>query len=211
MTLLAKAHESGIPFNGPEEGVDTPQLRALLRRAASSAVVLLKNEKSLLPLSLADKPLKKIAVIGPNAKTAFASGGGSANLLASWKVSPLQGIHNALHDAGLEGKVDVQYAVGGQTHQLLPLLDGYMSMPEEGKQQGGGDVKFWGGSEAEKVAFVEFWNEEPAEGDWVQDVNTKAGRKADWTTPTGSSYCFLMDGIVSSSFPSSESCVFTNP
>lgn len=155
--------------------------------------MLLKNDKNLLPLSL-DKKIKKIAVIGPNAKTAFASGGGSANLLASWKVSPLQGILNAITESGED--VQVQYAVGGQTHTLLPLLDGYMSMPEEAKKKGGGDDRYWGGKEEEKVAFVEFWNEEPAEG-WIGDVTVQGGRVCDWSTPTGSSYCFLMDGIVS--------------
>lgn len=164
--------------------------------------MLLKNDKNLLPLSISGekKTIKKIAVIGPNAKTAFASGGGSANLLASWKVSPLQGILNAISSSDQGKDIQVEYAVGGQTHTLLPLLDGYIQMPEEAKKSGGGDDKYWGGKEEDKVAFVEFWNEEPAEG-WVADPTLKGeGRvkKSDWATPTGSSYCFLMDGIVSS-------------
>lgn len=166
--------------------------------------MLLKNDKKLLPLSLSGlagekKPIKKIAVIGPNAKTAFASGGGSANLLASWKVSPLQGILNVISASDQGKNVQVEYAVGGQTHTLLPLLDGYIEMPEEAKKSGEGDDKYWGGKEEDKVAFVEFWNEEPAEG-WVADPTIRGERKvrkSDWATPTGSSYCFLMDGIVS--------------
>ena len=45
--------------------VDLPASRALARRAAREAAVLLKNEGGLLPLSL--KALKSIAVVGPNA------------------------------------------------------------------------------------------------------------------------------------------------
>ena len=168
LELLKHAHASGIPFDGPEDGVDTPQLRSLLRRAAASATVLLKNDRSLLPLS---NSIKSIAVIGPNAKQAFTSGGGSARLLETYSVSPLEGIRVAAKEIGAE----VRYTVGATSHKYLPVLDGYM------KYEGGNG------------ALVEFWNHEPVDG-WVNQL--KDGEKCVWSTPTRGSNCFLMDGIV---------------
>ncbi|KAA1473453.1 glycoside hydrolase family 3 protein [Dentipellis sp. KUC8613] len=171
LELLKRAHASGIPFNGPEEGVDTPELRALLRRAASDATVLLKNDTSLLPLK---SGIKSIAVIGPNAKQAFTSGGGSARLLETYRVSPLEGIKAAAKEIGAE----VQYTVGAMTHKYLPVLDGYIHYEgPEGKGEG---------------AFLEFWNEEPAKA-WLASL--VLGEKPVWTTPTRGSFCNLMDGV----------------
>ncbi|MCX7800758.1 MAG: glycoside hydrolase family 3 C-terminal domain-containing protein [Fimbriimonadales bacterium] len=57
--------EERVPYAGiPESVVDSPEHRALARRAAREAIVLLKNEASLLPLP---KTLKKIVVTGPTA------------------------------------------------------------------------------------------------------------------------------------------------
>lgn len=54
-----------VPYSRiPLEANDSPAHRALAARAARESVVLLKNEKNLLPLN---KGVKKIAVIGPNA------------------------------------------------------------------------------------------------------------------------------------------------
>ncbi|ETW83697.1 glycoside hydrolase family 3 protein [Heterobasidion irregulare TC 32-1] len=177
LELLKRAHASGIPFDGPEDGVDTPQLRSLLRRAAASAIVLLKNDRSLLPLS---GSIKSIAVIGPNAKQAFTSGGGSARLLETYSVSPLEGIRVAAKELGAE----VRYTVGATSHKYLPVLDGYM------KYEGGNG------------ALVEFWNYEPLDG-WVNQL--KDGEKCVWSTPTRGSNCFLIDGIYSASFIPDES------
>ncbi|KAI0048714.1 glycoside hydrolase family 3 protein [Auriscalpium vulgare] len=166
--LVERATASGIPFDGPENGVDTPELRALLRRAAADATVLLKNDKSILPLDTSS--LTKIAVIGPNAKQAFTSGGGSARLLETYNVNPLEGIRAAVKNA----TVEVAYTVGATTHKYLPLLDGYL-------KHGGEDG-----------ALVEFWNEEPVAG-W--EGNLKDGAPAVWSTPTRGSNCAFMDGI----------------
>ncbi|KAI0034128.1 glycoside hydrolase family 3 protein [Vararia minispora EC-137] len=167
LELVKRAHASGIPFDGPEQGVDTPELRSLLRRAAADAVVLLKNDKGILPLK---DSTKTITVIGPNAKQAFTSGGGSARLLETYQVSPLEGITSAANAIGAE----VKYAVGAHTHNFLPLLDPYISY--DGK----------------KGALVEFWNDPPS-AEWLE--KSTEGKDAVWSTPTLSSSCFLMDGI----------------
>ncbi|KAL1659725.1 glycoside hydrolase family 3 protein [Schizophyllum commune] len=170
--LLKRAYASGIPFDGPEEGLDTPEVRALLRRASADATVLLKNDKGVLPL----KPsTKSIAVIGPNAKYAMTSGGGSARLLSTYTISPLEGIEGEAKKIGAE----VRYKIGATSHKYLPLLDGYI------KQANG-----------EPGALVEFWNEEPSEDFTSVQANLASSVKpAVWSTPTKSTTCFLMDGI----------------
>lgn len=163
--------EGGIPFDGPEESLDTPEVRALLRKAAADATVLLKNEKGLLPLS---PNTHKIALIGPNAKFPVVSGGGSASLRPTYAVSPLEAITNAAKEIGAE----VQYSVGAHTHQYLPLMDPYLS------------------HESGQAAFFEFWNKEPS-SDWLStspDFGAKLP-EVDYTTPTYTAYCFLADGV----------------
>lgn len=67
---------------------DTPPHRALAREAAIKGSVLLKNDRSLLPLS---KDIRTIAVIGPNADMAQ-TGDYSAKAAAGQLVTVLQGI-----------------------------------------------------------------------------------------------------------------------
>ncbi|KIP12792.1 glycoside hydrolase family 3 protein [Phlebiopsis gigantea 11061_1 CR5-6] len=170
--LLQHAYDSGIPFDAPEQTLDTPQVRSLLRKASADAVVLLKNENRVLPIK-SDK--RKIAVIGPNAKYAVTSGGGSAALLSTYTVSPLEGITAAAKEIGAE----VKYTVGSLSHQYLPVIDPYIS-------HGGKD----------KTAFFEFWNESPTE-DFLStspDFSNQLPPCA-WSTKTNSGQCFLADGI----------------
>lgn len=103
--------KSGIPENGPEATNDTPETRAFLQKIAAEAIVLLKNEDELLPLKKSDK----IAVIGPNAKIAAISGGGSASLYGISSVTPFDGITKIL------GK-EPEYSVGCYAHKSLPSL-----------------------------------------------------------------------------------------
>ncbi|KAJ3796785.1 glycoside hydrolase family 3 protein [Lentinula aff. detonsa] len=175
LELLQKAYASGIPFNAPEEGVDTPELRKLLREAAADSIVLLKNEKNLLPLTSESK-VRSIAVIGPNAKYAFSSGGGSARLLESYTVTPLHGIEAGAKELGL----DVKFALGATTHKLNPLLDPYITL-----RDGSG-----------KGALLEFWNESPADGFATTQTNLTDGLKpCVWSCTTKVSNCVLLDGI----------------
>jgi beta-glucosidase len=75
--------------------------------AARKAVVLLKNDKSFLPLR--KEKIKTIAVIGPDADVAVPSGGGSSIVTPFNAISPLAGIRNA---AGND--IRVTSAVGGE-------------------------------------------------------------------------------------------------
>lgn len=85
--------------------IDTAEQRAVARKAATESLVLLKNERGLLPLA-AGKP-RSIAVIGPNAAVARPGGGGSSRVTSKYTVSPLDGIREA---AGPQ--TPVNYALG---------------------------------------------------------------------------------------------------
>ncbi len=73
---------------------DRPEHRALAREAAVAATVLLSNDGAVLPLDPA--PLRRVAVIGPNAARAQIMGGGSANLPAHYLRSPLDALRDRL-------------------------------------------------------------------------------------------------------------------
>ena len=96
-----------------ERADDRPEHRALIRRAGAEAMVLLKND-GLLPLA----GTGKIAVIGPNAKTAQIMGGGSAQLNPHYRVSPWDGLVAAL------GEERLSYAAGATNHRFEPVLRG---------------------------------------------------------------------------------------
>jgi beta-glucosidase len=96
---------SGI-YDHPHTGggqIDTPEERAVARKAADEGMVLLKNEAALLPLDTAK--LHSIAVIGPNAAVVRA-GGGSSMVYARNEIAPLEGIRERARG------VTVNYAEG---------------------------------------------------------------------------------------------------
>lgn len=112
LELVKWCARSGLPDHGPEDADNnTPATRALLNQIAAEAVVLLKNEESILPL----KKDEKIAVIGPNAKFAAYCGGGSAALSSYYTTTPFDSIAKKL------GK-DPEYTVGCYAHSRLPSL-----------------------------------------------------------------------------------------
>jgi beta-glucosidase len=84
---------------------DTPAHRKLTRDAARDSIVLLKDERALLPLDV--NKLRSIAVIGPNAAVARLGGGGSARVVPPYSVSPLEGIRQRVGD-----RFRVEYAPG---------------------------------------------------------------------------------------------------
>lgn len=79
------------------------------RRIADEGIVLLKNEKNILPL----KPGKHILVVGENATKMMTVGGGSSSLKAQHEVLPLDGLRAALPDA------------------IIDYAKGYFSDPKE--------------------------------------------------------------------------------
>ncbi|KAG8986365.1 hypothetical protein FRB90_004056 [Tulasnella sp. 427] len=89
---------------------------SLMRKVSAQSIVLLKNEGDVLPLER--ETLKKIAIIGPNAKAMVASGGGSASLRCAYVVTPYEGITSMLPE-----DVEVVYHEGCAAYRQLPVLD----------------------------------------------------------------------------------------
>jgi len=81
-----------------------PECQQIALDVARKAVVLLKNENGVLPVS---KDVKKIAVIGQNAVLKVQSGGMGAGVKALYEVTPLEGITRR---AGAD--IEVVYAPG---------------------------------------------------------------------------------------------------
>jgi beta-glucosidase len=83
-----------LDSDGTEHSRDSEEEKALMRKIAGESITLLKNKDATLPLQAHN--LKKIAIIGGNAKRSVYSGGGSATLKPSYFVTPYDGIVNAL-------------------------------------------------------------------------------------------------------------------
>ncbi|MBF2709493.1 beta-glucosidase [Flavobacterium soyangense] len=85
--------------------INTKEHQQVAYRSAVEAIVLLKNEKELLPLKM--NTLKSIAIIGDNATRKHCSGGFSSEIKALYEVTPLQAI------TGKYGKsIQINYAQG---------------------------------------------------------------------------------------------------
>ncbi|KAG6865876.1 hypothetical protein C0991_010957 [Blastosporella zonata] len=91
--------------DGIERTRDTPKGRKFCRKLAADGIVLLKNDNNLLPLDTCH--VKRLAVIGPNAKERIISGGGSAALKAIYVVTPFEGV-----TTGAPEGLSVEYEVG---------------------------------------------------------------------------------------------------
>ncbi|MFB3779120.1 MAG: glycoside hydrolase family 3 C-terminal domain-containing protein [Bryobacteraceae bacterium] len=91
---------------------DSAEHRQLARIAAREAIVLLKNQNGLLPLS---SSVRRIAVIGPSADDPVALLG-NYNGISSKQVTPLEGIAQRFSSAS------VQYALGATYTATTPAL-----------------------------------------------------------------------------------------
>jgi beta-glucosidase len=103
--------------------------RRLALEAARESVVLLKNERKVLPLDRTK--IRTVAVIGPDAYPAVPAGGGSARVEPFVAVSLLEGLATALAPAAT-----VLY------HRGLPTLGELMEATEIRTQETGGEPGF---------------------------------------------------------------------
>ncbi|KXJ93549.1 family 3 glycoside hydrolase [Microdochium bolleyi] len=101
------------PETPPEQAIDKPEVRSLIRETAGHGAVLLKNDHGILPLSKDKVKGKKIAVLGL-AKTALAHGGGSASVNAHYKITPWDALQSALGDSA-----ELSFSPAFHTQRLL--------------------------------------------------------------------------------------------
>lgn len=84
---------------------NTREHQQAVLEVAEESMILLKNEKKVLPLQR--RKIRKLAVIGKNAEKIHSNGGGSAEIKALYEISPLMGICKYLG-----GNTQVVYAKG---------------------------------------------------------------------------------------------------
>ncbi|EEU48977.1 uncharacterized protein NECHADRAFT_105864 [Fusarium vanettenii 77-13-4] len=111
--------------------------RELLRRAATSGAVMLKNEGQALPLQL-DNGISKIAVVGPNAERVVAGGGGSSYIKAPYWTSVL----DSIKDRAANHSVDVVVHTGARVNRYLPTVLPSVVRDRSTGQSGANDLYF---------------------------------------------------------------------
>jgi len=131
-------------FEAPDEeerSEDRPEHRALARRAATEAMVLVKND-GVLPLGGAS--LEKLAVIGPNAEQGQIQGGGSAGVKPHSVSHPLAALREALGD-----QVEITHAVGTHIDKYLPGIPSKLLRPADESDRSGLLVEYRNGDDFE--------------------------------------------------------------
>ncbi len=116
LRTLLRAGVFDQPGLRPEQAIDLPEHRQLMRAAAGEAIVLLKNANSVLPL--AANRIKSIAIIGANAQQPAIIGGGSAAVTPHYIVRPVDAITQRAGNS-----IKVEFEMGCPIHRMLPLLD----------------------------------------------------------------------------------------
>ncbi|KAF4954513.1 hypothetical protein FSARC_12126 [Fusarium sarcochroum] len=133
---------------------DTPEFRKTTREAASQGIVLLKNHQSLLPLKPSN--IKKLAVIGPNAKNPTLGGTGSAIVNPYYTTTPHESIESTAKQ--INPNIEVNYQRGIFTHLQPPLIGHCLTQPHSGSP--GLQVDFFHGHEFEgNVVGKTYWQD----------------------------------------------------
>ncbi|HVS93840.1 MAG TPA: glycoside hydrolase family 3 C-terminal domain-containing protein [Mucilaginibacter sp.] len=111
--ILWVIYHTSMAANPPAGKMNTPEHSKTVYDIASESIVLLKNDKRLLPLNTSS--LKSIAVIGDNATHTFHLGGFGAGVKARYEVTPLAALQHRLGN-----KLTINYAQGysGEYHQF---------------------------------------------------------------------------------------------
>jgi len=103
--ILWVMYHTSMSTNPPAGKMNTPAHSKTVYDVAAESVVLLKNDKNLLPLKTGS--IKSIAVIGDNATHTFHLGGFGAGVKAKYEVTPLAGLQNRLGKS-----IDIKFAQG---------------------------------------------------------------------------------------------------
>ena len=119
LNLMERTGGTGVP-PGPEISRTDADDMATLRRASSSAMVLLRNKSiggtPVLPLDV--RGLTSIAVLGPNASRGMVQGGGSAHVTPTRVSHPLDAITERFGSS-----VRIEHSAGCNINKKLPELD----------------------------------------------------------------------------------------
>jgi beta-glucosidase len=100
------------PKNRETGSINTKEHQQVAYRSAVEAIVLLKNEKEILPLKM--NTLKSIAIIGDNATRKHCSGGFSSEIKSLYEVTPLEAITEKYGN-----NIQINYAQGYEKHSYV--------------------------------------------------------------------------------------------
>ena len=109
----------------PAGSRNTPEHQALARKIAEEGIVLLKNERDILPLKTEE--VRKIAVLGPNADRKMGLKGGSSMVRPPYEVTPLKGLKERCGEkveiVRNPAEADVAIVFAGLSQGLLKGID----------------------------------------------------------------------------------------
>lgn len=117
--LFFAMHRDAKPRNAE---LSTPEHNQAAYDIAAQSIVLLKNQKNMLPLQVSK--LKNVAVIGHNATQKQALGGFGAGVKARYEVTPLDGLK-----AKLGNSVNIRYAQGYKPQYAKTSSRSYGKVP----------------------------------------------------------------------------------
>ena len=106
--------------NRPYGSLNSPEHYAAARRIAGEGIVLLKNDKKLLPVA---PDVRKILVVGENAIKMMTVGGGSSSLKVQRETLPLDGLRAKAANRGIEVAYERGY-VGDVTGEYNGVTTG---------------------------------------------------------------------------------------
>ncbi|KAI9162772.1 hypothetical protein HJFPF1_04364 [Paramyrothecium foliicola] len=121
LNLINKVAPSLDYKQGSHDEGNTKEKQELCRDIARSGIVLLKNEKQVLPLDATKK--QTYGLIGPGFLNPAISGGGSADLTPYYVSKPLDAFKAAV------GQESINTAVGCHGHLFTPQLSENISIP----------------------------------------------------------------------------------
>ncbi|KAF5655186.1 glycoside hydrolase family 3 domain-containing protein [Fusarium circinatum] len=145
---------SHVDIAADEGESDTPEFRQTAREAASQGIVLLENRQNLLLLQPSN--IKKLGIIGPNAKNPTLGGTGSAIVNPYYTTNPCDSINSDAKT--INPDIEICYQRGIFTHLQPPLIGHCLTQPNSGSP--GLQVDFFHGHEfIGDVVSTTYWQD----------------------------------------------------
>jgi beta-glucosidase len=146
LDITVRAGKFERPEEDPEESIDLPEHRDLARRTAEEGMVLIRNN-GILPLQ--ESELKRIAVIGPNARTGQIQGGGSSVVSPHYQVMPLEAMQTHFDS------MEINYEIGCTNHKYIPVPESGTLYADSDLQVNGVRLQMYAGSEFAGEAVID--------------------------------------------------------
>lgn len=110
--------------------LNTDEHKKLALEVAREGMVLLKNEKNLLPLDL--NKINSIAVIGPLSNYAVTGGGGSSKITPFYSVTPLEALKSKIGD-----RIKINFAEGLRINGMIEPINSKFIFVDKNEMQNG--------------------------------------------------------------------------